>query len=166
MKDKLSPDQRIIYAVGAIALCCHEIEQHFKHIVPFANSGDPSLSAALKRREKLSKKPLGEVAEMFMKASSESSESFRLLVKDVIDKRNSVIHHFYETHGSRLNEGLHEEVISDLKSQHSEAVTLLKMLRELSLALVEVMRDTTFRNTEHYKELADACAKARAHLAS
>jgi hypothetical protein len=42
---------------------------------------------------------------------------------------------------------------------------LVRVLREMSLAIAEAMRDTTFAGTPEYGEFAAICEKARASLA-
>ncbi len=160
----LSPDQRIIYAVGTIVLCCQEIECHFKFIVPFIDSNDPSLTSILARHQYLTKKTFGEVAGRFIDRTTGDTESLRLHVKHVVSERNDLIHHFSDVYRELLSAHLYDDVLDALKRQHQRALNLLRMLQEISLGLIEALRDTTFRDTEQYDDLAAVCDKIKRRL--
>jgi hypothetical protein len=167
MKPNLTPMQKIVYAIGTIVLCSQEIERQFKFLVPIilTNSDDPSFDAILKRHKNLSRRSLGEVAGQFTQAFTGDVDHLKMWIKHIVDQRNNLIHHFSDTYRTLLNEHKLDEILVHLKKQHRETLGLLRVLQEISLALAEEMRDSTFLGTEQFADMAALCEQAREQLA-
>ena len=161
----LAPSQRILCAVGAIVLTCQEIERHMKFLIPFTNADDPTLASILARHAKLARRSLGEVAGQFVGAMSGDLEALESYVRQVVFERNELVHHFHERHGDTFSRDAHE-LLESLRTQHSRALLLLRLLREMALAVAETMRDSVFAGTPEHDEIVQLCEGARASLAS
>jgi hypothetical protein len=164
MKPNLTPMQKIVYSIGVIVLCSQEIERQFKFLVPLTNSDDPSLGAILKRHKNLSRRSLGEVAGQFTQAATGDVDHLKVWIKHIVDQRNNLIHHFSDTYRTLLNEHKLDEILVHLKKQHREALGLLNVLQEISLAVAEGMHGSTFLGTEQFDDMAALCEQAREQL--
>jgi hypothetical protein len=165
MAASLAPDQRIVYAVGLIVLASQEIERNLKFQLPFMNSDDPAFASIFARQAKLAKKSLGDLAGQFVASASSDGGTLESFMKGIVEERNQIVHHFQERFGDLLEQGRFEEVLESLRDHHARAMELVRVLREMSLAIAEAMRDTTFAGTPEYGEFAAICEKARASLA-
>lgn len=165
MTTSSTANQNIILVAGKLIFCCQQIERHFKFILPFAATDDPKLSSIIARYQKMSKKTMGELAGQFVLATSGDTATLESLVKIVVDKRNILVHHFFDEHGANISSGKTEAVLSDLTAQHEEALSLLKMLQGVSVSILELMRDSEALGTENLNELNELCEKARSNLA-
>ena len=166
MKTALEPGQKIIYAVGVIVLTSQDVERHLKFLVPFMNSDDPATTSILARHAKLGKRSLGDVSGQFVGAMSGDVEALECLVRQIVEERNEIVHHFQDRFGDLIQKGGYEEVLDALRGHHGRALDLLRVLREMSLALAEAMRDGMFAGTPEQGEIALLCEKARASLTS
>ena len=160
-----TPTENITLAVGKIVFCCQQVERHFKFILPFANADDPNLSSIIARHQKLTKKPMGELAGQFILAASGDTTDLEAFVKSIVDKRNTVVHHFFDVHGENISKGQFDTVLADLSALHEEALSLLKMLQGVSLAIFELMRESKIGDIEHQNEFTQLCEQARANFA-
>jgi hypothetical protein len=166
MTPLLSKKQKVIYAVGAVVLCCHEIEKQLKFLTSFTrkDANNSNWNSIFARHQRLSNVSLGVVAGQFLESASGDAEKLKAYVKEVIDQRNTLVHHFSETYGEPLSAGRHEDVLVAIQRQHRRALDLLRALQETSISLAEALRDTTFLNTEEYEEFAALCKTAREQL--
>jgi len=158
----LQPSEKVTLAVGAIVLRCHEIERLFKFIVPHIDGKAPEWSSRAQRIDKLARKPLGDVADRFVDATTGDTESLRTYVQTFVDKRNGVVHHFGELYGQRWGAGQHDEVLAELRDLHKDATALMHMLREILAVIAETTRDTIFVGTDDYEGFAAMCSELRA----
>ena len=84
MLSSAQPDnERILRLVGAIVLVSQDAERYLKITLPFTGSEDPSLTAALKRHEKLKKRTLGELAGKFVDSTTSDSLDFAKHMADL-----------------------------------------------------------------------------------
>jgi hypothetical protein len=87
-------------------------------------------------------------------------------VRQIVEERNEIVHHFQDRFGDLIQKGGYEEVLGALRGHHGRALDLLRVLREMSLALAEAMRDGMFAGTPEQGEIALLCEQARASLTS
>lgn len=166
MKGQLSPDQNIVYVIGALTLCYQDIERAFKLFIPFLNSDDPEWTSVFARGKAISKETLGGLSGQFVKAASGDTEELRKFMTDLVSRRNALVHHFPESYGDMIRAGRHEAALSKLRQQHQDALHLRRALFEVCVGLFEGIRDTTFRGTAEYDEMAALCLQARRSLAA
>ena len=164
MISDLQPNEKVAFAVGAIVLRCHEIERLFKFIVPHIDGKAPAWSSRAQRIDKLARKPLGDVADRFVDATTGDTDALRTYVQTFVDKRNGVVHHFGDLYGQRWAAGQHDEVLADLRNLHKDATALLHMLREVLIVIAETTRDTIFVGTNDYEGFAAICSDLRAAI--
>ncbi|PTR32871.1 hypothetical protein C8J98_10480 [Luteibacter sp. OK325] len=162
----LDPNQRVVYAVGAIVLCSQEIERLFKFVAPFMREHDGALGTILKEHQALAKKTLGVVAGQFVEAMSGETELFKQYIQELVTERNKIVHHFGENYGALLAAEKHAEVMAGLRKQHERSLSLLRLLQELALAIAVALRDTIYWNTAEEADFAAVCESFRDSLAS
>jgi hypothetical protein len=158
--------QRIIASVGAFVLQTQKIEHLFKFLLPMMNSDDPSLGAILKRQASLSKKTLGTLAEQFVNASTGKTDALEAYVRQLVDDRNEVVHHFTERFGALIGTEKYDDVLTQLRDRRERASALGRVLRASAFAVTEALRHGAFSGTEKYEEMADLCRQLRASLDS
>lgn len=161
-----SDNEKILMLVGAIVLASQDAERYLKLALPFVKSEDPSLGAVLQRVEKLKKRTLGELTGKFVKASTSDSPDFAQLMEDLVATRNQVVHHFDETYGAQISSGAHQDVLDSLKTVLDHLKSYRAVLEQLTLVVLEGLRDVTFRETAEYSQFSDLCAAFRSRVAS
>ncbi len=129
--------------------------------LPFVKSDDASLGAAIKRHEKLKRRPLGELAGLLTKLSSSDSPDFVRHLDQLVDNRNQLVHHFEDAYGPTLATGRHKEVIAALETQLEDLRHFRAEVQKMALFVLEALRDITFRNTPEYDQMAAVCASIR-----
>ncbi|GAB2506562.1 hypothetical protein [Arenimonas alkanexedens] len=163
---KQSDNEKLLILVGSIVLASQDAERYLKLALPFMTSTNPDLGAALKRAEKIKKKTLGELTGKLVEASTSDSLDFSQQMADLVATRNQVVHHFHETYGAQLSSGAIQEVLDSLTSILSNLKSYRSALEKVALAVVEGLRDVTFRDTPEYSDMADICASFRSRIAS
>ena len=167
MSSSSQPDnERILRLIGAIVLVSQDAERYLKITLPFMGSEDSSLSESLKRHEKLKKRTLGELAGRFVDSTTSDSLDFAQHLAYLVATRNQVVHHFNETYGEKLSSGSYQEVFDSLETLLANLKTFRSVVEQLSLAVLERLRDVTFRGTPEYEQMATLCASFRARVAS
>lgn len=167
MDSSSQPDNdKILRLVGAIILTSQDAERYLKATLPFTNSDDPSIGAALKRQDKLKRRPFGELAGKLVDATTSESLDFAGHLAQLVNGRNQVAHHFNETYGAKLAAGQHQEVIESLEVLLLNLRFFRSSLEQLALALFEILRDVVYRGTPQYKQMAALCASFRARVVS
>lgn len=165
-----SPSQpendKILRLVGAIILTSQDAERYLKATLPFTNSEDPSLGAALKRHDKLKRRPLGELAGKFVDATTSDTLDFAQHLAQLVAGRNEVAHHFNETYGAKLAEGKHQEVVAALEALLLNLKAFRSSLEQLALVLFESLRDVVYGGTPEYEQMAALCASFRKRVVS
>jgi hypothetical protein len=161
------PDNdKIFRLVGAIILTSQHAERCLKAALPFTNAEDPSIGAALKRYDKLKRRPLGELAGKLVEATTSDSLDFAEHLAQLVDGRNRVAHHFNETYGAKLAAGQHKEVIESLEVLLLDLQAFRSSLEQMVLVLFESLRDVVYRGTPQYKQMAALYASFRARVVS
>jgi len=159
--------ERVQRLVGSIGLECQDAARTLKAILPFLNNNDdPSLSAALKKHERLKKKTLGELAGMFVDSTTSESLDFAKHMAYLVATRNQVVHHFNETYGQKLTSGATQEVFDSLETLLANLRILRTTTEQIALAIFEGLRDFTFKDTPQHHQMADLCARLRERFAS
>ena len=167
MSSSASTDnEKILRLVGAIVLVSQDAERYLKVTLPFTDSDDSSLDAALKRHEKLKRRTLGELAGRFVDSSKGDSLNLAKHMAYLITTRNQVVHHFNETYGTQLSTGAYQEVVDSLETLLANLKIFRSLMEQLALAVFEGLRDLTFRDTPEYEEMAALCASFRLRVAS
>ena len=161
-----SDDEKVLLLVGAIVLVSQDAERYLKLSLPFFKSEDPSLGAALNRAKKLEKQTLGALTGKFVEASTSESLDFAQHMAYLVTSRNQVVHHFNETYGAQIRSGAHQEVLSSLETLLTNLESYRAALEQVALAVVEGLRDITFRNTPEYSQIAELCTSIRSRVAS
>ena len=167
MGSSSQPDNdKIFRLVGAIILTSQDAERYLKAALPFTNSEDPSIGAALKRYDKLKRRPLGELAGKLVNATTSDSLDFAEHLAQLVNGRNQVAHHFNESYGAKLAAGQHQEVIESLEALLLNLMAFRSSLEQMVVALFESLRDVVYRGTPQYKQMAALCASFRARVVS
>lgn len=156
-----SHNERILRLVGAIVLASQDAEGYLKVALPFLKSGDPGLGAALKRAEKIRRQTLGQLTGMFVEASSSDSPDFPGYLERVVEARNQVVHHFNEIYGPKIASGAAEEVVAALEAKLDALRGWRAATEQLALAVLEALRDNTFRHTPQYEQMVAICDSLR-----
>ena len=159
-------NDQILALIGAIVLVSQDAERYLKLALPFVGADDPALGAALKRAEKLKRRTLGELTGKLVEASASDSLDFAGHMAHLIDARNRVVHHFNETYGAQIAAGAHQEVVASLQELLTNLRSYRNVSEQLALAVLEGLRDVTYRDTPEQSQLAELCASIRARVAS
>lgn len=160
-----SDNEKILQLIGAIILTSQDIERYLKVTLPFVKNKDASLGAALRRHEKLKRRPLGELIGDLTKSSSSDSSDFVHYLDQLVDSRNRLVHHFYDTYGLRIATGRHKEVIACLETQLEDLRNFRAGMQQMALFVLEALRDITFHNTPEYDQMAAVCESFRQRIA-
>ncbi|WP_424683873.1 hypothetical protein [Frateuria sp. YIM B11624] len=147
--------------IGAIVLAAQDVERYLKAVLPFMDSRDPSIGAALRRHRKLERSTLGPLIDQLTMASVSPCDDFRQQVGELVKRRNDVVHRFAETYGSQLKTGQHQQVVASLWVLEASLLAMRDALAEAVACLLEALRDTTFLGTPEYGEMVEACASFR-----
>ena len=161
-----SDNEKILLLVGAIVLVSQDAERYLKFALPFVKSEDPSLGAALKRAEKLKKRTLGELTGKFVDASTSDSLDFAEQMAYLVTARNQVVHHFNETYGAQVSSGAHQDVVDSLETLLANLKSYRTVLEQVSLTVLEALRDVTFRDSPEYSQVSELCASFGSRVAS
>lgn len=160
-----SQSEKILRLIGAIVLVSQEAERCLKVAIPFFASDDPSLSAALRRAERLKRRPLGDLTGHLVAASTSDTPDFGEQLSQIVSARNQVVHHFDETYGGLIGAGRHAEVIVALEQVLGDLKAYRSMAQQIALHVLEGLRDVTFLHTPERAEIESLCASFKARIA-
>lgn len=138
MAEQLSIGSKLAHNVGLIVLASQELEKNLK-IVAVA-SGQSSKDPIMKLIQKLERRSLGNVVEQFLKNVTPDQggmQEFKIYFSRILDKRNKVVHHFFETYGEDLNAGRHKEVLAGLAEIYLELQDLAHSFRDINEAWIK-----------------------------
>lgn len=155
---------KVMALVGAIVLASQEAERHLKFLLPFTDSADPRLGSALARARKLEKRTLGELTGRLVEASTSDSLDFAGWLARLVEGRNRVVHHFSETYGSQLAAGAVDEVEASLGRLLADINRYRALAEQMSLHLLDHMRDVMFAGTPEQGEIAEFCEALRSRI--
>jgi len=156
----------VLELIGAIVLSTQDVEGYMKVLLPFLNSNDPNLRAALSRHEKLKKRTFGELVGNFVESTSSDSRNYAHHLATLVDQRNRIVHHFNETYGQKLRSGAAQDVVAALRTQLTNVNALRDGLAQMALHFLEAMRDTVFQDTPEHQDMVKLCAAFRRQVAS
>ncbi|WP_413626023.1 hypothetical protein [Luteibacter sp. Lutesp34] len=152
--DRVTSEERIVLAVGAYVIQAQELEHLLKFLLPMTDEADPSLKAVIGRSAALSKKPMGVVAQAFVKSCPGDIAALQEHFAKIISDRNEIVHHFSARFGPLLNAKQFEEILREFKRRHRQVKDLIQTLRPMALKVVEVLRDGPYAGTDQYEEFA------------
>lgn len=118
MTEILTPEQRVVQAIGNIVLCSQELERSLRLLGAFAGGGD--WIEKHERLQGLTKQTLGKNLKHLMSQASGDVDAFSAYVYDVVHKRNAVVHHYFDTFLDEIATGNHRAIAQVLESQLEE----------------------------------------------
>jgi len=139
--DQLPIGSKLAHNIGLIVLASQDLERHLKLIV--AASGPPELGTLIDRHRKLERRALGEVVARFLgnvtvtEGSASDLEGYFSLL---LDRRNKVVHHFFETYGGDLSAGRHKEVLASLAALCGELREVAKSFKSINEAMLDSLQ--------------------------
>jgi len=135
MADQLPFAAKLAHNIGLIVLESQELERHLKLVV--AMSAHSVTESLLERHERLRRRSLGEVVQRLMKNATVTSgnlEDIEAYFHQLLDRRNKVVHHFFEAYADELKAERYSEILASLAALRDE-------LRQVS---------RSFRSTNQY----------------
>ena len=142
MNDHISFASKLAHNIGLIVLESQELERHLKVIA--AASDLSATTTIIERHKKLERRSLGEVVKRFIGnvtitegAVDDLENYFRLL----LDRRNRVVHHFFETYAEDLNAERHTEILVDLGALHRDLREVARAFRGINEAFLESLNE-------------------------
>ena len=142
MTDQLSIGSKLAHNIGLVVLASQGLERHLKMIV--AASGNEAEGSLVARHNKLERRALGEVVARFLGNVTVSEGSLADLenyFSRLLDRRNKVVHHFFETYGADLNAGRHKEVLASLGALCGELRELERAFKGVNEAYLEILQE-------------------------
>ncbi|WP_460971686.1 hypothetical protein, partial [Novilysobacter erysipheiresistens] len=104
----------------------------------------PATTSVIQRHQGLRRRSLGEVVKRFLanvtvtEGSVAHLESYFQLL---LDRRNNVVHHFFEVYGADLEAGKHTEVLASLAKLHGELRHVATSFRGVNRAFLESLQE-------------------------
>jgi len=152
--------------IGAIVLTTQELERYLKFIVPFTNTDDASWEGLMKRMSRSQKQTFGELLGKLLKASTSNDPNWQADCERIIKFRNNVVHHFQETFGKAYGEENFTEVASELRSHLNEVFELRNILINLSVQILDILKQTTLKNMAKFDDIDKLIGKLNERVAS
>ena len=140
MTEQLSIGHKLAHNIGLIVLASQELEKNLKLVV--AASGDEA-SSLTDRLRKLERRALGEVVARFLgnvTVTEGSLADLETYFSRLLDRRNKVVHHFFETYGADLEAGRHKEVLASLGALCGELRNIERTFRTVNEAWLEILQ--------------------------
>lgn len=141
MTEQLSIGHKLAHNVGLIVLASQGLEKHLKLVV--AASGDEASGSLTDRLRKLERRALGEVVARFLgnvTVTEGSLADLETYFSRLLDRRNKVVHHFFETYGPDLEAGRHKEVLASLGALYGELRNMERTFQTVNEAWLEILR--------------------------
>ena len=138
MTDQLPFATKLAHNIGLIVLVSQELERHLKVVV--AAIEHSATKSVVQRHQKLERRPLGEVVKRFLENVTVTEGSLTDLesyFKLLLDRRNKVVHHFFETYGKEVEAGKHTDVLADLAALYKELRVVAASFRSVNEAFLE-----------------------------
>ena len=159
---------QIHQGVGRNVLRVQELERALKVLLPLVDLKGKShcLDGLSDRSAQVAMNTLGQLIDSFRKSTTVDPE-FDLHLKQIVDDRNNLVHHFHTTFGTRIStiEGCAQ--VKDKLDAQFEAITRLeRAVNSLFLTIVHSLRDTTFQGTPEYADFSALCEKLSSTLRS
>ena len=141
MKDQLPLAGKLAHNIGLIVLESQELERHLKFVVAATDpSGDRSV---IELHQKLERRSLGDVVKRFLgnvTVTEGSVADLEAYFLSLLDRRNKVVHHFFETYGLDLEAGRGSEVLASLAALHCELRQVAITFRGVNQMFLEALQ--------------------------
>lgn len=133
---------KLAHNIGLIVLESQQVERHLKLIA--AASDRSTKTTIIERHKKLERRSLGEVVKRFIgnvSITEGTIEDFENYFRVLLDRRNKVVHHFFETYAEDLKAERHTEILLSLASLHSDLRSVARAFRSINEAFLESLTD-------------------------
>lgn len=138
MKDQLPFPEKLAYNIGLIVLESQELERQLKFIA--ALSSQSTAKSVIERHESLGTRPLGEVVKQFIgnaTITSGSIDELENFFRSLLDRRNKVVHHFFDTYAEDLKASRHSEILANLAKIRDDLRQVARSFRSVNLEIAE-----------------------------
>lgn len=133
MADQLSFGTKLAHNIGLVVLESQELERHLKFIV--AVSSHSATKSLTDRHRSLRNRSLGEVVKRLMDnvtVTSGSIEDLETYFRSLLDRRNKVVHHFFEAYADDLKAERHTEILASLAALRDELRQVARAFRSIN----------------------------------
>lgn len=140
MTEQLTLGGKLAHNIGLVVLASQDLERHLKMVVA-ASADDGDIIA---RHKKLERRALGEVVSRFMKGvtvTQGNPEALERYFTQLLDRRNRVVHHFFDTYGEALQDGRYTEVLAELGALYEELRDIARAFRGVNEAWLASLQD-------------------------
>ena len=142
MTDHLPFAKKVAHNIGLIVLESQEFERNLKLLVAATEVGGDS--SILERHKLLERRSLGEVVKRFWRnvtVTEGNPEDVKAYFKHLLDRRNKVVHHFFETYAEDLNASRHAEILGNLAQLHTELRAASASFRSANQEFLDALQD-------------------------
>jgi hypothetical protein len=135
---------KIAHNIGLVVLASQELETHLKLVVALS-SGVPD-GDVISLHGKLQRRSLGEVVKRLL-ANAEvvqgSPEDLQRYFEQLLDRRNRIVHHFFQTYRTELAAGNESAVLGDLAALHGELREVTRAFESINRTYVDALASET-----------------------
>lgn len=140
-KNRFSPatGREMLSKIGRNVIVFNQLEGCLKNVLPYIhpNGSAAGHDAFTTLNSELRRNPLGIVAKRLAEATGSSDPaSFVAYLRQVVDARNELMHHFFQQADDPSSEEGCRALISWLDKQHSLCMPLLDLSRKLAVAVL------------------------------
>lgn len=133
MNNQLPFGNKLAHNIGLIVLASQNLEKHLKFVVAIT---DPSADKSIIDQHKsIEKHSLGLIVKNFMinvEGSQSDINNFKMYFEKLIDRRNKVVHHFYETYADDLKAENHSQILRSLAELCTELREVAKTFQDMN----------------------------------
>jgi hypothetical protein len=139
--DRFSPatGREMLAKIGRNVILFNQLEGCLKNAVPYIHPDGSAAGADAFTtfKSELQRNPLGLVAKRLAEATDSSDPAgFLAYLRQVVDARNELMHHFFQQADDPASEEGCRAVITWLDQQHSLCMPLLELSRKLAVAVL------------------------------
>jgi hypothetical protein len=158
MSDPIAATREVQEKIGRNLLWIQLIEQRLKVYLSFLESnGNVRLEGMTAELEKLRKQTFGHLVNRLRETHDSRGE---LWLKQVVDSRNELTHHFVERFGVELFGSVVMPTVNEwLDQQRLDLRALYGMVSNSLAALLATLRETTYRDDDEMKQLLRELAR-------
>jgi hypothetical protein len=141
MTDQLPLGSKLAHNIGLIVLASQDLERHLK--VVLAASESTEMGSVIDHHKKLERRALGEVVARFLgnvTVTEGSASDLEGYFSRLLDRRNKVVHHFFETYGEDLTTGRHKDVLANLAALCAELREVARSFKSVNEAMLESLQ--------------------------
>ena len=139
MADQLSFATKLAHNIGLIVLESQELERHLKFVVAISNHS--ATKSLIERHERLRNRSLGEVVKRLMgnlTVTSGRIEDLEAYFRSLLDRRNKVVHHFFEAYADDLKAERHTEILASLAALRDELQQVSRSFRSANKNILDI----------------------------